>query len=283
MGQRVLIIGAGLAGLTAARALTSRGVSVVVLDKGRRPGGRMATRRLGEATFDHGAQFFTVRSPEFAALMAEWPVREWCRGFSGDDGHPRFIAPGGMNSITGQMARGLDVRCEVQVTKLAPMMDGFDSAILTAPVPQSLAMLDEPVPELEAIEYDRCLALMLRNAEQDLPSPGAIQTLDGEPVSWIADNHAKGVSGEPRAITIHAGPEFSLRHWETPEEDVVALLATGSFTEYKLHRWKFAKPRVLYPERCYRRGNIVFAGDAFGEARVEGAVLSGLAAAEALD
>jgi hypothetical protein len=150
-------------------------------------------------------------------------------------------------------------------------------------VPQSLALLEEPVPELEAIEYDRCLALMLRNAEQGLPSPGAIQTLDGEPVSWIADNHTKGVSGEPRAITIHAGPEFSLRHWETPEAEVAASLATGSFAEYKLHRWKFAKPRVLYPERCYRRGNIVFAGDAFGEPRVEGAVLSGLAAAEALD
>lgn len=278
-----MIIGAGLAGLTAARALTSRGISVVVLDKGRRPGGRMATRRLGEATFDHGAQFFTVRSPEFAALFSDWPVREWCRGFSGDDGHPRYAAPGGMNSIAAHLARGLDVRCEMPVTKLAAVIDGFDAAILTAPVPQSLALLEEPVPELEAIEYDRCLALMLRGARQPVPGPGAIQTVDGEPVSWIADNHQKGISSEPQALTIHAGPEFSLRHWETPEEEVVALLATGSFAEYKLHRWKFAKPRVLYPERCYRRGNIVFAGDAFGEPRVEGAVLSGLAAAAALE
>ena len=242
----------------------------------------MATRRLGEATFDHGAQFFTVRSPEFAALMAEWPVREWCRGFSGEDGHPRFIAPGGMNSIAAQLAQGLDVRCEVQVTKLAAVMEGFDAAILTAPVPQSLAMLDQPVPELAAIEYDRCLAVMLRGVAGEIPSPGAIQIVDGEPVSWMADNHQKGVSAEPGAVTIHAGPAFSWQHWETPEEEVVRLLAPGHWAEAKLHRWKFAKPRVLFPERCYRQGNIVFAGDAFGEAKVEGAVLSGLAAAEVL-
>ena len=71
--MRVGLVGSGLAGLTAARALADAGLEVVVLDKGRRPGGRMATAELSEgARADHGAQFFTVRSPVFAALVERW-------------------------------------------------------------------------------------------------------------------------------------------------------------------------------------------------------------------
>ncbi|MSO32728.1 MAG: FAD-dependent oxidoreductase, partial [Ilumatobacteraceae bacterium] len=62
--KRVVVVGAGIAGLTAARALSHAGHSVIVLDKGRSVGGRMATRRIGDATVDHGAQFFTVRSDD---------------------------------------------------------------------------------------------------------------------------------------------------------------------------------------------------------------------------
>ena len=98
--KRCLIIGAGIAGLLAARTLQERGLQVTVLDKGRGVGGRMATRRIGSAVFDHGAQFFTARDPRFQALVNSWlaaeVAAEWCRGFAGpegvrqDDGHPRY-------------------------------------------------------------------------------------------------------------------------------------------------------------------------------------------------
>ena len=82
--MRVVIVGAGLAGLTAAGALVADH-DVVLLDKGRSPGGRLATRRIGGAVFDHGAQFFTVRSDEFGRRVDRWRrdgvVAEWCRGF----------------------------------------------------------------------------------------------------------------------------------------------------------------------------------------------------------
>ena len=121
--MRVAVVGAGLAGLMAARELRRHGHVVTVFDKGRSPGGRLATRRIGDARLDHGAQFFTVRSERFAAQVREWEadgvVFEWCDGFGPDaDGHPRYAAHGGMNAIAKHLARDLDVRCESLVFSL---------------------------------------------------------------------------------------------------------------------------------------------------------------------
>ncbi|RYE52407.1 MAG: FAD-binding protein, partial [Rhizobiaceae bacterium] len=74
--MRFAIIGSGMAGLACADALASAGHSAELFDKGRGAGGRMATRRmhtpLGQVSIDHGAQYFTVRDPGFAQLVARW-------------------------------------------------------------------------------------------------------------------------------------------------------------------------------------------------------------------
>lgn len=97
----VLVIGAGMAGLIAAAKLQRAGRRVLVLDKSRGVGGRLASRRIDGATFDHGAQFITARDPRFAAVLEQGrqdgAVEEWCRGFAGPrslstsmDGSERF-------------------------------------------------------------------------------------------------------------------------------------------------------------------------------------------------
>ncbi|MEZ4517060.1 MAG: FAD-dependent oxidoreductase [Chloroflexota bacterium] len=102
----VLIVGAGLAGLTAARELSVAGLDVIVVEKGRLPGGRLATLAVGEGRADAGAQFFTVRTDEFAEVVDSWRreglVFEWSRGWSDGslaetvpDGYPRYAAIGG--------------------------------------------------------------------------------------------------------------------------------------------------------------------------------------------
>jgi len=58
-----LVVGAGIAGLLAARTLKSAGIRVSVLGKIRGAGVRMSTRCDGDATFDHGVVFCTVRIP----------------------------------------------------------------------------------------------------------------------------------------------------------------------------------------------------------------------------
>ena len=70
--MRVVIVGAGMSGLVAAQELVAAGVEVAVVDKGRSVGGRLATRRIGDARLDHGAQFFTVRTPAFQRRVDQW-------------------------------------------------------------------------------------------------------------------------------------------------------------------------------------------------------------------
>jgi renalase len=319
----VIVIGAGLSGLLAAAGLQSAGARVLVLDKGRGVGGRLATRRADAGVFDHGAQFFTARDPQFRLRVQAWQaagtVKAWATGFTladgsfKRDGETRFCGVTGMSSIAKHLAQGLDVRVNTKVVRVETEGRGWlvtiesgecfssRALLLTPPVPQSLELLttgDFPLPErvrgeLGKIEYAPCLAVLAQLSGSSLiPEPGGLW-FDGEPVSWMADNQCKGVSAAAgAAVTIHAGPQFSRAHWETPECAVTAALLAvaapwlGSApVQTQLHRWRYSLPLRTYPERCLvvrEPAPLVFAGDAFGGSRVEGAALSGLAAGAAL-
>ncbi len=173
--------------------------------------------------------------------------------------------------------------------------------LLTSPVPQSLELLatgDFPLPEpvrsdLDRIEYTPCLAVLAQlSGPSHIPEPGGLW-FEGEPISWMADNQRKGVSsGAGASVTIHAGPQFSRAHWETPEAAVTATLLVAAApwlgsvpVQTQLHRWRYSLPLRVHPERFLLLRDpapLVFAGDAFGGPRVEGAALSGLAAGAAL-
>ncbi len=310
--MRVIIVGAGLAGLMAARELAATGHEVTVLDKGRSPGGRLATRRMAGARLDHGAQFFTVRSHEFRTHVDRWTaegvVHEWCRGFGEQDGHPRYVGTGGMNSIAKHLASGLDVRCNQLVFSIRRDGDKWqvqtddavdhpaDAVILTAPVPQSFSLLFgagiEMPEELRGTDYDRTLGLLavLDSDDHAVPAPGGVQNPDGT-FQFIGDNRAKGVSDVP-ALTFHFSPAFSAERFDNdPDALHQELLETArpwlgdaGIVESQVKKWRFAIPRRVWPEPCWTvpGTRLVLAGDSCAGPKVEGAALSGLAAARAV-
>jgi renalase len=309
--MRVVIVGAGMSGLVAANQLQAAGAEVAVVDKGRSPGGRLATRRIGEAILDHGAQFFTVRTPAFQHRVDTWIdrglVRVWSHGFDSPDGHPRYAASAGMNSLAKDLAVGLDVSCSTMAFAVRPagsqwqvvIDDGSvrvaDRVVVTTPLPQAFALLVDASIELDdrlmRTDYDRTIALL---ATLDRPplidAPGGVQA-PNEDVSFVADNVAKGVSAAP-AITLHASPAWSETHWERDTHDVLALmvglaspwLGDAAIVEAQVKKWRFSTPRTPWPDPCWvsADGGIVLAGDAFDGPRVEAAHNSGLAAAHAL-
>jgi renalase len=316
----VVVVGAGMAGLTSARLLSAV-AEVVVLDKGRGVGGRLATRRVGEATFDHGAQFITTHTDEFAAtitkLVGSGVVASWFRGRIGPngvvdpDGHKRFRGAVSMNAIAKELAVGLDVRTASLVSSFVHdekswtvvLADGTelqaDGIVVTSPVPQTLALLESggvvltpnDAGALAAITYDPCLALMaVLDGPSGLNEPGAVDPDDG-PIDWMADNAIKGISAIP-AVTIHATAEFSQANWDASDDAiaeqllVAADLASAAVSDsIQIQRWRYARPSVEHPERFLQLVGLppfVCAGDAFGGAKVEGAALSGAASANAV-
>ena len=66
-----IVVGAGLAGLSAARALAAAGKDVVVLEARDRVGGRTLSQPLGRGVFDLGGQWLGSDQPRLSALVAE--------------------------------------------------------------------------------------------------------------------------------------------------------------------------------------------------------------------
>ena len=64
----IAIIGAGLSGLVAARRL-EKVANATIFENSKGVGGRIATRRSGIYSFDHGAQFFTPKTKLFEEFL----------------------------------------------------------------------------------------------------------------------------------------------------------------------------------------------------------------------
>lgn len=308
--MRVIIVGAGMAGLTAARRVRGAGHEVVVLDKSRAVGGRMASKRIGSARFDTGAQHFSARSPEFQASVAEWIRRElvtvWYEGRSVTNPargvEPRHIGVGGMREIPEALAQGLDVRTtqhvdrlqlgspSVTITTTDTAFEG-DVVIVTSPLPQALTILEAsqiPAPhELGEVRYDPTLAVMaLLEGPSDLSDGHS--ALDSGPIAWIGDNQHKGVSPDP-AVTIHSSAAFAQEFLEAEPSSWVPLLVdaaqpflAASVIDATGHRWRYSQPRNPRSDgaMALAEGRVIIAGEAFMGAKVEGAYLSGVRAAE---
>ena len=288
--ESCVIVGAGLSGLVAARALQDAGVRVTILEKEEKVGGRLRTDRVEEGVFDHGAQFFTVRGERFGEMVEGWlsasVAEEWTRGFAdgigkkNKDGYPRYKGVHGMTAVAEHLAQGLDVRTGAEVSELRRSERGWevvvrssthgaDALVLTGPIPPVLALLD---------------------GESAVPEPGGVQ-IGSDPLFWIADNRKKGISEAP-AVTIHAGPEWSREQMQEDADKVSSLLLEAA-KEYvrtgvkatAVYRWENSQPVNPHDEEfVYVEGPppLAFCGDAYAGPKVEGAVLSGLAAAEKL-
>lgn len=308
----VIIIGSGIAGLSAARYLHDKGQSVLVLDKGRRIGGRCATKRIEGFTFNYGAQFLTTKEAHFTKLAqeaeAEGALIKWSFGHN----RPCYIGAPTMRDLPQWLASGLTIEQSVKITSITQdeglyhLLDetGNDyhthRLILTPPAPQTKALLEELSPLLantanEAL-YNPCWTVMV-----GLHSPcerSKLPLRDRPPIGWASAEDAR-LPSDPSsiikpAVTIQADPDTSRHHLHDTSEDMCQLLISAfeEVTEQKLdialqaaHRWlyaRIAKPADESAAFCDHNHHLAIAGDWFGKARLETAFHSGLRAAKAI-
>lgn len=306
--KKILIIGAGMAGLTAARGLSLKGHQVVVLDKGRGLGGRMATRRMGAARIDHGAQYFSAKTAGFQQLVQEAQqagvLHAWNPAHL-KDAHARWVGTDGMTALPKYLAKNLTVHHGQRAVCLSAKKEGWEIAteqgqtygadvvIVTIPAPQALELLAKSelqLPSTEAvlqdISYHPCLAVLaLLDRPSGLPGQGSLCS-ESRPIAWMVDNLRKCISAQP-SLTIHASPAFSRRHIDgdrdAAAEELLHLakpkIAPAKVTEWQLHCWRYslAYKRHVHPfHRADAPHPLLFGGDGFGIGNVEGAFISGM-------
>jgi renalase len=277
----VAIIGAGLAGLACADSLGPGGSRVRLFDKGRAPGGRLATRRVElpdgrTVRFDHGAQFVTARDPTFAERIAEferlnvvapfpWPIfRQSTTGADTNSDDGRFVGAEGMSCIPKAMARAHDVVCNRQVSSISrgaeiwrvnftdgPSEGGFDAVVVAVPAEQVSDLIVDVAPvfaaEAMAARTAPCWAGLFVFEGGGEPAFGAIRIDDGGPLAWLAR------AGDGEGWVAHATPAWSRLHLEHSAEAVALGLEAavrrllpdvGATVFLQAHRWRFAQVEV---------------------------------------
>lgn len=287
---RAAVIGAGIAGLTCARTLADQDVAVTVFEKSAGVGGRMSTRRVGDdRVFDHGAQYFTVRSASFARHVRSWEqagVADRWKGVivvlhsgrveANKSETVRYVGVPAMTAVCKLLAESIDIRLRREVMSLHfdgktwwPLdADGhplgqFDAVVVSAPSPQAAQLL-QAVPEVAGVaarvRMQPCWSVMVC-FRSPIPSAFDGAFVHDSALSWVARNSSK--PGRPRGRDcwiLHGSPAWSEEHFQSSPEEVSGLLldefwrvtemSASPHVSLESHRWRYAAPQEPLERRC---------------------------------
>ena len=274
------IIGAGLAGISAARALVAKGHSVTIFDKSRGSGGRMSSKRTEHGDLDMGAQYFTARDPRFRQELQRWVDAGWAATWVprlylfDDDGlaaspdeQQRYVGVPRMTALSRHLLAGLEFVSGARISRLQRDEDStwrleaedgrtygpFDRLIIATPAPQAVPLLHAAPTLAQAAEQVRvapCWTLALSFAE---PLPAEVQAcfVRSGPLDWISRHLSKpGRTGADSWI-IQSNAAWAAEHAQAEPAAVQAMLS-AAFTQLLgidlprptqtiIHRWLYAR------------------------------------------
>ncbi|MBB47812.1 MAG: hypothetical protein CMJ33_04595 [Phycisphaerae bacterium] len=307
-----VVIGAGPAGLSAARTLSGLGRSVVVLDKGRGPGGRLSSRRTDETRFDHGCKELTFRDPETAPQLRSWidagVVSAWHPNMKGGSrSEPRFVGTPAMNNVIKHLARDLEVRFNTRVVELRPCEIGWEiiqqngeiealcrTVIVAIPAPQALDLLRpisfEGVKRIENVTFAGVWSVLLEGPHPDEVGFEAVIEPTRE-ISWLAAQAGKPGRAPDGAWVALASEAWSDAHLEDDKHSVAEALGPICASALGIerpasviaHRWRFGLTKTPLGVGTLLDRGVAVAGDWCLGPTIEDALRSGTAAARAID
>ncbi|KAB0566990.1 MULTISPECIES: NAD(P)/FAD-dependent oxidoreductase [Pseudomonas] len=277
----IAIIGTGIAGLSAARALQDAGHTVQLFDKSRGSGGRMSSKRSDAGSLDMGAQYFTARDRRFVNEVQRWQSNGWAEQWkpqlynfkSGQlspspDEQSRWVGTPRMSAITRALLDDLPVEFGCRITEVFQgehhwnLLDAdggnhgpFSHVVIATPAPQATALL-AAAPKLASaaagVKMDPTWAIALA-FDQPLDTPMEGCFVQDSPLDWLARNRSK--PGRDSALdtwVLHATSAWSKAHLDLSKEAVIEHLH-GAFAELLhcampapsfsvAHRWLYARP-----------------------------------------
>lgn len=281
----IAIIGAGLAGLSAATRLKEAGVAVSVFDKSRGTGGRLSSKQTAVGTLDLGTQQFSASHPDFLKQLEQWQQKGWVTPWeprlyqAGPQGLQPFVddlvywtSVPRSSALTRQLLGCLPAHfgCRIeQVQRQAGYWwlhettgqrhGPYSQVIVATPAPQAVALLSEaPLLSQQAasVPVEAIWALALGFA-QPLTAPMDLCWVQEGPLAYFSsDRHRPGRSPLLDIWTLQARGDWTAEHLEEPQETLVAQLSQsfGQWFDQPLpprafqlaHRWRYG--RSLKPQ-----------------------------------
>ena len=281
----IAIIGAGIAGLSAANALHKAGHAIQLFDKSRGSGGRMSSKRSDVGVLDLGAQYFTARDRRFVDEVQQWQAEGWAAEWEphlyhykngllspSPDEQTRWVGTPRMSAITRGLLGHLPVSFSCQITDLIRgekrwhLLDAegeehgpFSHVIIATPAPQATSLLAS-APKLASaaagVKMEPAWAVALAfESPLDTPMEGCF--VQGSPLDWLARNRSKpGRDSQPDTWVLHATSAWSKQNLDLPNESVIEHLH-GAFAELMhfptpapifslAHRWLYARPAAAH-------------------------------------
>lgn len=282
----VIVVGAGVAGMTIARLLSDQGQQVLILDKSHRPGGRLATKNVGGLALDSGAISMVSADSAVQTLLTGWLGAKWSRA-----PHESDAAEWPFNHAARDIAETWAYGLKVQRTHVTHLITdqpgaigvvrhGFGDAIwgrsvvLTAPIPQSQAIIaySDLVLDyaLDSVSY-RKRQVLLAALEGDGVDPDSHWSTDIiESVRFRP--HPDGLLG----IEAYARQGWSEATWDEDATisqgrlllELGLLVGHARVVDTQVMRWRYATTDTPHRAPYWRhpdRPNIWMAGDGFGD------------------
>lgn len=316
----LLVIGAGISGIAAATEAMQAGAAVHVVDRGRRMGGRMASRRLRDTgtacdgrVVDYGASYFTARDPDFLAvvhdLVAEGVVRPWTDTFHVHTegamagvrtGPMRYAAPAGLRSVVEHLAQSsstIDMETHIErieVSAAGVLADSYSAqrVALCMPQPQAERMVGSDFLPDVGITWEPVIAVTMVFDERHWPEIDGVFVNDDPIITWVADDGKRRGDHAP-VLVAHVNPVFAAGHLLEPSgvlpnaiAATMRVLGMDVFPTWTwAHRWSLARPIAALDDEFWMHPELPLglAGDAWaGGPRIEAAWLSGRALGRAM-
>lgn len=304
----VAIIGAGLSGLSCARALRDAGIEVRVFESASFVGGRCATRLWQGHLVDHGVQYFTAQSSEFKKELLTRlrqfrpiisPILDADNKPIAPTQGPRFYVLQGNNYLAHVFSHGLDTRLNTSVESLnfrpnevECLGENYMAVVSSLPGPQTARLFGLSQPPAE---YESCLVALLEytgaNVGESRNCYARMAPANSLILSSHCENHKAGrIIGNKTVFIVQSTPDFSRAHFNEPPEKYVPLLAEENENLWQIpsnlraaasgHRWSYARSLPTLRYRVHPPRGAFFCGDSRTDSTIEEVWLDGRKAAE---
>jgi renalase len=245
----VIVVGAGIAGISCARVLAEARLPVRVLDRAGRPGGRMASVDQAGRPVDTGASYFTVSENSFDVLVQDWRRRglakPWTDTFQvcehgtasrHSTGPLRWAADAGLRTLVQDLADTAGLSVETAGVELVNVetagvprgrsgltVDGqpASAVVLAMPDPLARTILHPALAAERAGLYAAFNAVLVLSAgwpERVWARFDGMFVNGDERLSWIADDGSRRGDGAP-VLVAHSTTSWAAAQLPQSDEE----------------------------------------------------------------